>query len=107
MRVAHLPLDLGAWHQRGDRVDDDHVEGAGAHEHVDDLESLLPRVGLGDQQVVDVDTDRRGVDRVERVLRVDVRAHAAVALRLGHDMGGERGLPRRLRPVDLHHTTPG
>ena len=32
--VAHLALELGARHERGDRVDDDDVDGAGAHEHV-------------------------------------------------------------------------
>ena len=56
--VAHLALDLGAGRECGHRVDDDHVDGAGAHEHVDDLERLLAGVGLADQQLVDVDTDR-------------------------------------------------
>jgi hypothetical protein len=35
---------------------------ARADQHVGDLESLLTRVGLGDQQLVDVDADRLGVD---------------------------------------------
>src|SRR3712207_7844049 len=43
-------LDLGAGHECRDGVDDDDVERAGADQHVGDLERLLPRVGLGDQQ---------------------------------------------------------
>ncbi len=67
---------------------------AGADQHVGDLECLLARVGLGDEQLVDVDPDGRGVDRVHGVLGVDVGADAAVALRLGHDVHGEGGLAR-------------
>ena len=44
--VAHLALELGARHERGDGVDDDDVDGAAAHEHVADLERLLAGVGL-------------------------------------------------------------
>jgi hypothetical protein len=44
--VAHLALDLGPGREGRHRVDHDHVEGAGAHQHVGDLERLLPRVGL-------------------------------------------------------------
>ena len=73
----------------------------GADEHVGDLERLLAGVGLGDEQLVDVDADGLGVDRVHGVLGVDVGADAAVALGLGHDVHGEGGLARRLRPVDL------
>ena len=42
-----------------------------------------------------------GVDRVHRVLGVDVRAHAAVALRLGDDVHRERRLARGLGAEDL------
>ena len=101
MAVAHLAFDLGPRCERGDRVDDEHVERARADEHVGDLERLLAGVGLRDQQIVDVDADGRGVDRVHRVLGVDVRADAAVALRLGDDVHREGRLAGRLRPVDL------
>ena len=106
MRVAHLTFDLGARHQGGHRVDHEHVERAGADEHVGDLERLLTGVGLTDQQIVDVDADRRRVHRVHGVLGVDVRAHPTVALRLGHHVHGQRGFPRRLRTEDLDHSPP-
>ena len=84
-----------------------HVERARADQHVGDLERLLARVGLGDEQLVDVDADGRGVDRVHGVLGVDVGADAAVALGLGHDVHGEGGLARRLRAEDLDDPAPG
>ena len=76
--VAHLALDLGAWHERRHRVDHDEVERARAHEHVGDLERLLAGVGLGDQELVDVHAELARVRRVERVLGVDERGDPAV-----------------------------
>ena len=67
--VAHLALDLGARHERGDRVDDDDVERAGADQHVGDLERLLAGVGLGDEQRVGVDAERLGVSGRARARR--------------------------------------
>ena len=58
-RVAHLALDLGFRHERGDRVDGDDVERARADEELGDLERLLARVGLRDEELVDVDADPR------------------------------------------------
>ena len=107
MRVAHLAFDLGAGHERGHRVDDDHVERAGADEHVGDLERLLTGVGLGDVEVVDVHADGRGVHRVHRVLGVDVGADTTVALRFGDHVHGERGLPRRLGTEHLDDPAAG
>src|SRR4029077_11588181 len=99
--VAHLAFDLGARGQRAPRVDDDDVEGAGTDEGVGDLERLLAGVGLGDQQIVDVDANCPGVDRVDGVLGVDVGADAAVALGLGNNVHRQRSFPRGLRSVYL------
>ena len=107
MDVAHVALELGARHQRRHRVDHDDVEGAGADQHVGDLERLLPRVRLRDEQLVNVDADRPGVDRVEGVLGVDERRHSPVALCLGDNVQGQRRLSARLRPVYLNDPTPG
>ena len=101
MRVTHLALDLGARHERRDGVDHDEVDRAGAHEHVGDLERLLPRVGLRDEERVDVDAELLGVLGVERVLGVDERRDAAGALGVGDGVQRERGLAGGLRAVDL------
>ena len=70
-------------------------------EQLRDLERLLARVGLRDEQVVDVDADPLRVRRIHRVLRVDERADAAAALRLGDHVVDERRLAGRLRAEDL------
>ena len=99
--VAHVALDLGLGHERRDRVDDDDVDRAGAHEHVGDLERLLAVVGLADEQLVGLDAELARVGGVERVLGVDERRDAARLLGLGDGVEGERGLAARLRAVDL------
>ncbi len=82
VHVAHFAFDFGLGHQRRHRVDDDHVDRAGAHQHVGDFEGLLAGVRLRDQQVVDVDAELLGVRRVERVLGVDEGGGAAGLLAL-------------------------
>ena len=81
--LAHLPLELDPRGQRGDRVDGDEVDRSGAGQDVDDLERLLPVVGLGDQQLVGVDADPARVDGVDRVLGVDEGADAPAGLGTG------------------------
>ena len=78
--VAHFAFDFGAGDEGGDGVDDDDVDGVGADEGLGDFEGLLSGVGLGDQEVFDVDAAVGGVDGVEGVLGVDVCGHAAGGL---------------------------
>ena len=94
--VAHLPLELHARGERGDRVDRDHVDRTGAHKHVGDLQRLLAIVGLRYEQLVDVDADPLRVERIHRVLCIDERAHAAELLRLGEYVIDHRRLARVL-----------
>ena len=81
--------------------DHQHVDGAGAHQRVGDLERLFAGVGLGDQQVADVDAQLLGVAGIERMLGVDEGAGAALLLGLGDDVQRERGLARAFRAVDF------
>ena len=101
LRVAHLAFDFRLRHERGHRVDDDDVDAARADEHFDDFERLLAVVGLRDEQVVDVDAQLLRVRRVERVLGIDERRHAAKLLRLGDHLQRQRRLARRLGPEDF------
>ena len=103
MAVAHLTLDLGPRHQSRNRIDDQHVDGVRAHQRVDDLQRLLARVGLGDDQFVDVDTQFLGVAGIERMFGVDEGGRAAGLLRLGDDMQRECRLARTFRSVDFDH----
>ncbi len=94
VRVAHLPFELGLGHQGRHRVDHDHVHGVAAHQHLGDLQRLLAVVGLGDEQVVDVDAQLSGVLGVQGVLGVDERGDAAPLLGLARHRQGQRGLAR-------------
>ena len=81
--VAHLAVDLGPRRQRRHRIDDEHVDGAGAHQRVGDLERLLAGVRLRDEQILEIHPELPRVDRIERVLGIDEGADAALLLRLG------------------------
>ena len=106
-RVAHVAVQLRARHQRGHRVDHDHVHGIGPYQGLGDLERLLAGVGLGDQQLVGVDAEVLGVLGIERVLGVDEGGGAAHVLSLRDDVERQRGLAGRLRSVDLGHPAAG
>src|SRR3970040_632195 len=101
VRIAHLAFDFGFRRQGGDRIDDHDVDGARPHEHVGDLERLLARVGLRDQEIVELDADFLGVYGVDRMLSVDDRRRPAVLLHLGHDLQSQRRLTRGFGPVDF------
>src|SRR4051812_32314860 len=101
VRIAHLTLDLRLRRERGDGVDRHHVERPRSDEELGDLERLLAGVGLRDEEVVDVDADALRVLRIHGVLRVDERADAAAALRLGDHVVDERRLAGRLGPEHL------
>jgi len=94
-------LDLGLGGERRHRVHHDDVHRVRAHQHVGDLERLLAVVRLRNQQLGHVDAQLLGVGRVERVLGVDERGGATLALHFGNDRERERGLAGGFRPVDL------
>src|SRR6267154_955712 len=83
LRLAHLALDLGLRGKRRYRIDHDHVDRPRAHQHVGDFQRLLAGIGLGNQQLVDLDAQLRGVLGIERILRVDKGRRATHLLRLG------------------------
>ena len=97
-RIAHLALEFGARHKGRHRIDDQNVDGAGAHQRVGDLERLFAGVGLGDQQIADVDAQLLRIAGVERVLGVDEGAGAALLLRFGQHVQRQRRLARAFRP---------
>ena len=86
-----------------DRVDDDDVDRARAHQHVGDFEGLLAGVRLRDEQVVDVDAEFFGIHRVEGVLGIDERGGAAVALDFGDHFERQGGFTGGFGAVDFDH----
>ena len=105
--VAHLALDLGAGHQRRHGVHHHHVDGAGAHQRLSDLQRLLAGIRLGDQHVLHIDAQRLGIGGIQRVLGVHEGHLTAHLLGLGQHMKGQRGLTGGFRAVDLHHAATG
>src|ERR671914_156190 len=106
MRVAHLSLDLSPRYQGSDRVNNDDVEGAGAHEGIRYLQGLFAVIRLGKVEVLEVNPDSLGVGRVEGVLGVDEGGEAPCFLRLGDDVQGEGRLAAGLWTEDLDDATP-
>ena len=99
LAVAHLAFELGARHERGDRIDDEHVDRARAHQRVGDLQRLLAGIGLGNEEIIDIDAELARIDRIERMFGVDEGADAALLLRLRQAMQRQRGLAGGFRPV--------
>ncbi len=99
---AHLSLDLGLRHERGDGVDDDHVDRTGSDQHLRDLERLLAVVWLRDEEVLRVHSELLSVVGVQGVLGVDEGREASRLLRLRDDLQRKRRLARRLRAENLH-----
>ena len=102
--IADLALNLSTRSQSGDRVDDDGVDGARAHKHVDDLERLLARIGLGNEDLIDVHADTRGIRGIERVLGINKCHDAAHSLGLSQNLERKRCLTGGLGTVNLDDT---
>ena len=101
--VAHFAFKFGFGRERGHRIDHDQVYRPRAHQAVDDFQRLFARVGLADQQVLQVDTEFLGVLDVQGMLGIDERALPALFLHFGDDLQGERGLAGGFRAVDFNH----
>ncbi len=104
MRVAHLTFDLGAWYKRRHRVNDHHIDGVTAHQRVYNLQRLLTRVRLGNQQILGVNAAVCGIRAVHRVFSVNKGCIATRPLGTGNDVLAERRLTRSLGAIDLRNT---
>ncbi len=89
--IPHFAFDLGSRHQRRHRIDDQHIDGTAADQHVGNLQRLFAGVRLGNQQVVAIDAQFPGIYGVQGVLGIDKGGDAALPLGLGHGMQGQRG----------------
>ncbi len=80
--VAHFAFDFGARGQRRNRVDDENVDRAGTHQRVGDFKRLFAGIRLRDQEVLQVNAELAGIDRIKRVFSVDEGADATLLLGL-------------------------
>ena len=76
----------------------------GTHEHVNNLERLLARIGLRNEHLVDIHADARGIRGIERMLGIDKCHNATHCLGLGQDLERKRRLTGGLGTVNLDDT---
>ena len=107
LRFAHFTFDFGSRHECRHRVDNNHIDAARADQQFDDLERLFAVVRLRDQKVVDVDAELLRIRRIERMLGIDERGHAAQFLRLRDHLQRQRRLARRFGTEDFDDTPRG
>ena len=107
MRIAHLAFNLGARHERGDRIDHQHVNRVGAHQRIDDFQRLFAGVGLRNNQLVNIDAQLGGITGIKRVFGINEGDGAASFLRFGQHVQRQRGFARAFRPVNLDHAAFG
>jgi hypothetical protein len=72
-------LSLRLRDERSYRVDHDQIHGTAPYQRLRDVERLFAGIGLTDQEVLEVDAERLGVLRIERVLGVDEGCDSAGA----------------------------
>src|SRR5690606_17392144 len=100
-RIAHVALDFGFRRQRGDRVDDDQIDTAGAHQRVANFQRLFAGVRLRNQQLGHIDAEFLGISGVQCVFGVDEGAGTAKLLHLGNRLQRQRRFTGRFRAVDF------
>jgi len=105
--IPHLPFQLRPGHQGCHGIDHEDVEGAAAHQGFGDLQGLLTRIRLGDEQLVGIDPDLPGIAHIQGVFRIDEGRQAVLPLGLGDDVEGQRCLAARFRTIDLDDPSPG
>ena len=101
MAVAHFAFYLGFCYECRDRVDNDNIDGARANESLGYLKRLLSRIGLGNEQGIDIDPLVARVDGIERMLDINKRRRSALLLRLCDTMERDGRFTRGFGTVDL------
>ena len=64
MGIPHLPLNLRLGHQGCHGVHDNNIHCPGTNHGLRDLQRLLPIIRLGDVEIVDINPDVPGVNRI-------------------------------------------
>ncbi len=91
--VPHLSFDLRPGHQGRHRVNHNDVDGAAPHQDIGDLQGLLPRIGLGNEEVIGIHPQPFRIRYVQGVFGIDEGGDPSGLLRLGDGMEGEGRFP--------------
>jgi len=77
LRIAHFAFDLALGVSAATESINQYVDRARTHQVVSDFERLLAGVGLGNQEVVEIDAKLARIDGIKRMFSVDKGANAA------------------------------
>ena len=92
--VAHFAFDFGFRSQRGDRVDNEDIDGVGGDKHLRDIERLFAVIRLADEKRANVNAETLCPGGIEGVFGIDERRDAACFLGVGDDVQGKGGFAR-------------
>ena len=104
MGVAHLAFDFRLRHQRRDGVDNYDIDGAAPDQRLGNFQRLFAMVRLRDEKIVSFDAEFLRIAQIQRMLGVDIGAHAAELLRFGDDLQRQSRFAGRFRSIDFHHS---
>lgn len=69
--VAHFAFQFGFGDKRGNRIDNQDVDSAGADQRIGNFERLFAGIGLGNQQIFKVNADFFGISGVKGMFGVN------------------------------------
>jgi hypothetical protein len=92
MGITDITVDFSPRYECGHGVDDDHIDATGADQNLCNFQGLLAKIGLRDEQVVDIDPESFSIIGVQRMFGVDECRGAASFLGFGNCMQGQGGL---------------
>ncbi len=92
MGISHLTFDLRFGDQGRHRVDNDHIDSPAPDQNLCDLKSLFSGIGLGEEEIIDLDPQFLCIVDVQGMLGIDEGCNPALLLGLCNHMEGQRRL---------------
>ena len=102
MGIAHIAVNFCLGGHGSNRVQYNGINGAGTHQCFCNFECLFAAVRLRDQQLIDVDAKRLGIDRIQGVFHVNKGNLSAFFLCFCNDVQGNGCLTGAFRAVQFH-----
>ena len=103
MGIPHLSFNLCSRHQSRHRINNHHIHGRATNQDLGNLQGLLTRVRLRNQQIVAVYPQLSGICHIQGMFGIHKGRDAVLFLGLGHDVKGQSGLARRLGTKELYN----
>ena len=101
MRIAHIAFNFGFWCECCHRIHHDDIHCTGPNQHIHDFQRLISGVWLGDEKLIDIDTQLACIDRIQSVLGINKCCCTTGFLTLGDCLERHGRLARSLRAVNF------